>query len=140
MRAVSLVFVGAAALVMTSGVQIEAHHAFAAQFDANRPMKLEGKVTKVEWTSPHMWIYIETLKPDGTTEVWGVEGANPNVLLRRGFNRDSLAVGSQLKVTGFQAKNGTTRMSGGNVTFSDGRQLFLGSQGTGAPDEKPEKH
>jgi hypothetical protein len=62
------------------------------------------------------------------------------VLLRRGFNRDSLAVGSQLKVTGFQAKNGTTRMSGGNVTFSDGRQLFLGSQGTGAPDEKPEKH
>jgi hypothetical protein len=116
-----------------------AHHAFAAEFDANRPVKFEGTVTRMDWVNPHVWIHIDVKKPDGTTEEWMIEGGTPNALFRRGFTKDSLAAGTVIVVTGFQAKDSTHRANGRDLTFPDGRKLFLGSSGTGAPGETPER-
>jgi hypothetical protein len=110
-----------------------AHHAFAAEFDAEKPIKLEGKVTKMDWVNPHSWIHIDVKKPDGSVEQWMIEGGTPNALFRRGLTKDSLAVGTVIIVTGYQAKDGTRRGNGRDLTFADGRKLFLGSSGTGAP-------
>ncbi len=119
---------------LTAGGQLLAHHAFGGEFDASRPVLLKGKVTKVEWVNPHAWIHVEIKKPDGTTEVWMVEGGTPNTLLRRGFTKDSLKPGTDIVVDGYQARDHTLlRANGRNVTFPDGRKLFLGSSGTGAP-------
>ena len=114
-----------------------AHHAFAAEFDADRPVKLQGTVTKVEWINPHTWIHLEVKKPDGTTENWAIEGGTPNTLLRRGLKRDTLPAGTQLMVDGYQAKDGSRKANGRDLTFTDGRKLFMGSSGIGAPDERP---
>lgn len=114
-----------------------AHHAFAAEFDGNRPVNLQGKVTRIEWINPHTWIHIDVKKDDGTMQGWMVEGGTPNTLLRRGINKNSLAIGTEIVVRGYQSKDALCtpkcRANGRDVTFPDGRKLFMGSSGTGAP-------
>jgi hypothetical protein len=118
---------------MAATVPVVAHHAFGAEFDANRPVLLKGKVTKVEWVNPHAWIHMAVAKSDGTTEDWMVEGGTPNTLLRRGIDRNSLKVGTEIVVDGYQSKDRSNRANGRDVTFPDGKKLFMGSSGTGAP-------
>lgn len=112
-----------------------AHHAFAAEFDANKPLKLRGTVTKMDWVNPHAWVYLDVKNPDGTVTSWMVEGGSPNALLRRGFNKNSLLPGTEISVDAFQAKDGTNRANGQSLTLADGKKLFLGSSGenSGAP-------
>jgi uncharacterized protein DUF6152 len=133
------VVAGAALLVTAAAVPVIAHHSFAAEFDAKRPVKLRGTVTKMEWINPHSWIHIDVKTPDGKVEKWMVEGGAPNALLRRGWNRQSLLPGTEILVEGFQAKDGAMRANGRDITFPDGKKLFVGSSGTGAPDERPDK-
>jgi hypothetical protein len=114
---------------------VSAHHAFSAEFDANQPIRLEGKVVKLEWINPHAWIYIDVVGKDGKTTNWGIEAGAPNALLRRGWNKNSLPVGTKIVVEGFQAKNGASLANGRTVTFSDGRKLFVGTPGSGAPED-----
>src|SRR5947209_9401744 len=114
---------------------VSAHHAFAAEFDANKPVKFEGTVTKMEWTNPHVWIHVDVKKPDGTVEKWAFEAGTPNVLFRRGFTKNSLLPGTKIVVDGYRAKDGSRRANGRDLTLPDGRKLFLGSSGTGAPYE-----
>lgn len=113
-----------------------AHHAFAAEFDKDKPVKLTGKVIKMQWINPHPWIHIEVTPKDGKPQVWMIEASAPNNLLRRGFTRDSLPPGTIITVEGYQALDGSTRANGTALTFSDGRHLFIGSEGTGAPVTK----
>lgn len=132
MRTTLAVLIAGAGLLLTA-VPVAAHHAFAAEFDANNPIKLRGTVVKMEWINPHSWIHIDVKRPDGKMERWMIEGGPPNALYRRGFTKDSLPVGSDILVEGFRAKDGSTRGNGRDITFSDGKKLFLGSSGTGAP-------
>jgi hypothetical protein len=130
----------AAAVCATLGLATAvAHHAFAAEFDGNRPVNLQGPVTRVEWINPHSWIHIENKKPDGTKEGWMVEGGTPNTLLRRGITKDSLVIGTEIVVRGYQSKDALCvpkcRANGRDITFPDGRKLFMGSSGTGAPKD-----
>jgi len=114
---------------------LEAHHAFAAEFDAKKPVHFTGTVTRMEWTNPHVWIHIDVKKPDGTAENWALEGGTPNVLFRRGFTKESLLPGTEIVIDGYQAKDGSKRANGRNLTLPNGKMLFLGSSGTGAPNE-----
>jgi hypothetical protein len=116
-----------------------AHHAFAAEFDANKPLKLQGTVTKMEWINPHAWIHINVKNADGTITEWMVECGAPNGLLRRGFTKASLPVGTEILVNGWQAKDGSFRANGSDLTLPDGKKLFVGSSNTGAPGEKDNK-
>jgi hypothetical protein len=129
----TFVVAGAGLMAVLAGGQAIAHHAFGAEFDANRPVLLKGKVVKVEWVNPHAWIHMEVAKNDGTKEVWMVEGGTPNTLLRRGITRESLTAGTEIVVDGYQSKDRSNRANGRDVTFADGRKLFMGSSGTGAP-------
>ena len=122
-----------AGLVVAVGVPVDAHHAFGAEFDPNRPVVLRGPVVKVEWVNPHTWIHMEVTADDGSQQVWMVEGGTPNTLLRRGLTRDSIPVGTMIVVDGYQSKDRTARANGRDVTFEDGRKFFVGSSGTGAP-------
>jgi hypothetical protein len=112
-----------------------AHHAFATEFDINKPVKLRGKVTAMEWINPHAWIHIDVVGDDGKVTAWMVEGGSPNVLLRRGFTKQSLEPGTEVVVEGFQARNGLPRANGANITFKDGKRLFLGGSN---PEELPQ--
>jgi len=117
-----------------------AHHAFGAEFDPDAPIRLQGNIVRVEWVNPHSWIHIEVTNDDGTSQVWMVEGGTPNVLQRRGLRRDCLPIGAELIVDGYQAKDHSLpRANGRDVTFTDGRKFFLGSSGTGAPEDGAER-
>jgi len=135
-----LLSVAAAGLLLAAATAPAiAHHSFAAEFDAAKPVKLEGTVTKMDWINPHSWIHIDVTTPSGEVQKWMVEGGAPNALLRRGWNRNSLPVGTKISVQGFQAKDGAFRANGRDITLADGSKLFVGSSGTGAPDERPEQ-
>jgi Family of unknown function (DUF6152) len=140
MRTKFFVMAGAAvASALLGGAVALAHHAFAAEFDANKPVNLRGPVTRVEWINPHAWIHIDSKNADGTTTPWMVEGGTPNTLLRRGITKDSLVIGTEIVVRGYQSKDALCkpkcRANGRDVTFPDGRKLFMGSSGTGAPKD-----
>jgi hypothetical protein len=130
----------AALLTGMAAVPAFAHHSFAAEFDAKKPVKLRGTVVKMEWINPHSWIHMDVKDPvTGKVERWMIEGGAPNALLRRGWTKKSLPEGTEILVEGFQAKDGANRANGRDITFPDGKKLFVGSSGTGAPDERPEK-
>jgi hypothetical protein len=124
-----------AGLALLAGGSLAAHHAFSAEFDANAPVTLRGPVTKVEWINPHAWIHIDVTTPKGTHETWMVEGGTPNTLQRVGITRDSIKIGTVIVVAGYKAKDGRLRANGRDITFPDGRTLFMGSSGTGAPKD-----
>jgi len=112
-----------------------AHHAFGAEFDANSPLTLRGSVTKIEWVNPHAWFHIEVAAADGKTEQWRIEGGTPNTLLRRGINKRSIAIGTKIVVDGYQAKDRSNSANGRNITLANGKKMFMGSSGTGAPED-----
>ena len=131
--ATRLVLLIAAAALMFATTRMSAHHAFAAEFDATKPISLRGTVAKMEWINPHTWIHLDVKKPNGAVERWMIEGGPPNALYRRGFTKDSLPNGIEIMVEGFRAKDGSLKGNGRDLTFPDGRKLFVGSSGTGAP-------
>ena len=138
-RVICATFVAGAVAVLLYAVPAVAHHAFGAEFDPDAPIRLQGTIVRVEWVNPHSWIHIDVANDDGTSQVWMVEGGTPNVLQRRGLRRECLPIGSELIVDGYQAKDHTLpRANGRDVTFTDGTKFFLGSSGTGAPEDGAE--
>ena len=126
--------VASAATMMIAGAAVaSAHHSFAAEFDANAPVTLHGTITKMEWINPHSWIHIDVKNSDGSVTEWMVEGGTPNTLFRRGFTREAVKAGMEITVEGYRAKNGANRANGRDLILKDGRRLFMGSSGTGAP-------
>jgi hypothetical protein len=120
---------------LLAAAPVWAHHSFAAEFDIKKPVTLRGKVTQVEWINPHAWIHLDVVGSDGKVVNWMVEGGTPNILLRRGFTKKSLEVGTEIVVEGYQAKNGESLANGSNITFKDGKRLFLGGSN---PNELPQ--
>ena len=110
-----------------------AHHAFSSEFDATKPVKLRGKITKMEWVNPHAWMHMEVIGEDGEAQNWMIEAGPPGALVRRGWKKSSVRPGTEVLVEGYQATDGAHRANGRDVTFPDGRRLFAGSSGTGAP-------
>jgi hypothetical protein len=120
-------------LMLSAALPVSAHHAFAAEFDASKPITLRGTVTDMEWINPHAWIHLEVTEDNGTVTKWMVEGGSPNILARRGFTKTSLPKGTKVVIQGYLAKDGSRRANGGSISLPDGTKLFLGSSGTGAP-------
>ena len=114
----------------------EAHHAFSTEFDATRPVRLEGTITRMEWINPHSWLHIDVVNEDGETENWMIEAGPAGVLVRRGWNRNSIQAGTRVIVEGYQARDGSHRANGRDVTLPNGERLFAGSTGPGAPPEE----
>ena len=135
MRARVLAIVGGAALCLAATPAL-AHHAFAAEFDSNKPLVLKGTVTQWELINPHSWIYVDVKGDDGKVTNWAVETAPPNNLFRMGFTKESLPPGTEIVIDAYQAKDGSNRASGKDIKFPDGRKLLLGLMATGAPDDK----
>ena len=119
--------------LLLAAVPLFAHHAFTAEFDAKKPLKLRGTVAKIELINPHSWIHIDVKNSDGTTTRWMIEGGTPNTLLRRGFTKSSLPLGTEILVDGYQAKDGSNRANGRDLTYPDGKKIFLGSSGPEGP-------
>ena len=132
---VAHVVAAAATVLIAAGAALSAHHSFAAEFDSEKPIQLRGTVVRVEWINPHTWIHIDVKEPDGKVARWMIEGGTPNTLLRRGLTRNTLPAGTEIMVDGYRAKNGSNRANGRDLTFTDGRKLFMGSSGTGAPKD-----
>ena len=128
---VGTLVVGAGMLL--ASVPASAHHSFAAEYDANKPVQFNGTVTKMEWINPHAWIHVDVKKPDGSVEKWAVEAGPPGTLVRAGFTKDSLPIGTEIKVNGYRAKDGALRANGRDLTLPDGRLLFVGGQSADAP-------
>ena len=112
-----------------------AHHAFSAEFDADRPLELHGTVTRTEWINPHSWIHIDVADDNGNVESWAIECGAPNALIRRGLNKNSIPAGTELVVDGFGAKDGSNTANARDITLPDGSQFYVGSSGTGAPGQ-----
>ena len=135
MRTTMIVVVAAVGFVLAT-VPVRAHHAFAAEFDQNKPIKVQGAVTKWELTNPHSWIYIDVKGEDGKAVTWMIEGASPNNLYRLGLTKESLPAGTEITVEGYQAKDGSTRAVGRNILFANGKKFFLGlTEAEGAPKQ-----
>ena len=115
-----------AGLMIAAALPVYSHHSFSAEFDQNKQVTLEGKVVQMEWVNPHSWLQIDVPKSDGTVERWKIEGGSPSVLLRLGWNRNSLPAGTRIKVVAFQAKDGSLRASSRDIEFPDGRKMDLG--------------
>ena len=129
-----LVIAGVGIGVLLTASTVRAHHSFAAEYDAKRQISFPtATVTRVEWVNPHSWIHIDVKKPDGTVEKWMIEGNTPNTLARRGISRDTLKVGTVISIVGYQAKDGSLRASGRDLTYPDGRKVLMASTGAGAP-------
>jgi hypothetical protein len=128
------IFVLAAAVILAVSVQAWAHHAFSAEFDANKPVKLRGTITKMDWINPHAWLHLEVKGSSGVAN-WMIELGPPNALIKRGWNKTSVAIGTEVLVDGYQAKDGALRANGRDVTLPDGRKFFAGDTGTGAPGD-----
>jgi hypothetical protein len=137
---VILIIMCVCSILALAGTPVTAHHAFSAEFDANKPVEMRGTVTRVQWVNPHVWVHMDVKKPDGTVESWAFEAGTPNNLFRRGFTKDSLLPGTEILVDGYQSKDGSRRANGRNMTFPDGKTLFMGSSGTGAPYELTPDH
>lgn len=133
MRTKLAITLGIASLLMAAA-PVWAHHAFAAEFDAQKPVKLKGTVVKVEFINPHSWIHMDVRDADGKVTRWMVEGGSPNALFRRGVTKDALPQGTEIAVDGYQAKDGSNRANGRDITFADGKKLFVGGSN---PDEQP---
>ena len=137
MRNKLAVAVGAMSLVLGGTmVSLSAHHAFAAEFDANKPVNFTGTITKMEWVNPHCWLHIAVKQSDGMVVNWAIEAGTPNVLFRRGFTKQALLPGIEIVVDGYRAKDGTRRANGRDLTLPDGRTLFLGGSSPDAPDQE----
>jgi hypothetical protein len=137
MRTKPVVLAIAAALWLAAAMPLLAHHAFGGEFDPDRPILLKGKVVRVEWVNPHTWIHVEITNSDGAKEVWMIEGGSPNSLLRHGVTRDSLPIGTEIVVDGYQSRDHTLkRANGRNLTYADGRKLLLGSSAPAAQNDK----
>ena len=129
----------AGAILLLAAVPALAHHAFSSEFDVKKPIHFTGVISKVELVNPHAWFHIDVTGPDGKVTSWMIEAGTPNVLLRRGFTKNSVPVGTQVVVDGFQAKDGSSKGSGRDLTLPDGRKLLIGSDGAGAPDGDEKK-
>ena len=128
-----------AILVVVAVAPAWAHHAFAAEFDAKKEIKFEATVTRMEWTNPHVWIHVDVKQSNGSVEKWAIEAGTPNVLYRRGFTKESLLPGTEVTVEGYRAKNGEYRANGSNITFKDGKRLFLGGSNPDDPENGAKK-
>jgi hypothetical protein len=134
------IFAAAAAGLLMTAVPAAAHHAFAAEFDSTKPIKLQGTVVKIDMVNPHSWIYIDVKNPDGSTTQWMVEGGSPNALVRHGFTKNSLPKGTEVIFEGFQAKDGSLRANGRDIILPGGKKLSLGSSaGETAPEDPTKK-
>jgi hypothetical protein len=135
MRTKQFVVASVACVFVLGTTRLLAHHAFASEFDAKKPIRFTGTVTKMEWINPHAWIHVSVKKPDGTVEEWMIEAGTPNTLFRRGLTKNSLLPGTEVVVDGYQAKDGALRANGRDLTLPNGKTLLIGSAGTGAPDD-----
>ena len=127
------------AIVLCVGLSVTvpllSHHAFSSEFDANKPVKLKGTGSRIEWINPHTWIHVDVKETDGKITKWMIEGGSPNALIRRGVTSQLLKVGMEVMVDGYQAKDGSSRANGRDITLADGRKLSVSSPGTGAPEQ-----
>ena len=138
-KKLAITFAGLGLLILLYSVPAIAHHAFSSEFDAERPVRLRGTITRVEWVNPHAWIHIEVKNDDGSVDTWMIEAGPPGALVRRGWRKDSVKPGVEVLVEGYQAIDRSKKANGRDVTLPDGTRLFAGSSGTGAPYDDPKR-